>query len=82
MGRKKRFLGVPKSVKIKCPNCGKNNMIEMPKECIYFFDCRKCKKRMETPQMQCCIICAYSKLQCIPNLLREAHRKNLEVKWM
>jgi hypothetical protein len=79
---KKKIQKIPKSIKIKCPNCGKNNLIAMPKECIYFLDCKKCKKKIETPQMQCCIVCTYSKSQCVPNLLREAHRKNLEVRYL
>ena len=79
---KKRIQKIPSSVKIKCPHCGKKNMIAMPKENIYFFDCKKCKKKLETPPMKCCIVCAYSASQCLPNLLREAHRKHLEIRYL
>jgi peptide subunit release factor 1 (eRF1) len=82
MGRKKKFLSVAKSVKIKCPHCGKNTLIEMPKECIYFLDCKKCKNKIETPKMKCCIVCSYSNTACVPNLLREASRKSLEVRYL
>jgi Zn ribbon nucleic-acid-binding protein len=82
MGRKQKIQKIPKSVKIKCPNCGKNNQIEMSKECIYFLDCKKCKHKMETPKMKCCIVCSYSNTQCVPNLLREASRRNLEVRYL
>jgi len=79
MGRKK-IIKIPKSVKIKCPKCGKNNMITMPKNNIYFFECRKCKNKAETPQSQCCILCAYGNSPCYPELMRMAQRKGLEVR--
>jgi len=79
MGRKK-IIKIPKSVKIKCPKCGKNNLIAMPKNNIYFFECRKCKHKAETPQSQCCILCAYGNSPCYPELMRTAQRKGLEVR--
>jgi len=79
MGRKK-ILKIPNSAKLKCPHCGKISRIKMEKECIYSFKCKKCKKELEVPESRCCILCAYSDTQCYPNLLREAQRKNLEVR--
>ncbi|MEM2956483.1 MAG: GDCCVxC domain-containing (seleno)protein [Candidatus Pacearchaeota archaeon] len=79
MGRK-RIIKIPKSVKIKCPHCGKKNLIKMPKENIYFFECKKCKNKIETPQSQCCILCAYSNSRCYNELIRTAQRNELEVR--
>jgi len=79
---KKRVLKIPKSVKVKCPKCGKNTLMEMPKENIYFFECKKCKNKAYTPQSQCCVLCAYGNSPCAPHLQREAIRRKLEVKWL
>jgi len=78
---KKRIIHIPKSAKIKCPNCGKNTLIKMAKENIYFFECKKCKNKAETPQSQCCVLCAYGNTPCMPHLLREALRRGLEVRY-
>ena len=55
-------------------------LMDMPKENIYFFECKKCKNKAETPQSQCCILCAYSNSPCAPHLKREALRRGLEIR--
>jgi len=81
MGRKKTTIRIPKNAKIKCPNCGKNTLIKMPKEALFHFKCKKCKKEIEVPQSQCCMLCAYGNTPCMPELLRTAQRKGLEIKY-
>ena len=70
MPRKKK-LKIPKSVMIKCPKCGKRSRAQIPEgSCLYFYKCKKCKHKLEIPASQCCIICAYSKKECPPVLMR------------
>ncbi len=80
MGRK-RIIKIPKSVKIKCPECGKNNSVKFAKEGVFKLECRGCGKMIETPIMQCCLICAFSGKKCYSQLMLEAKQKNLEVRF-
>jgi Zn ribbon nucleic-acid-binding protein len=80
MGRK-RIIKIPKTAAIKCPLCGEKSRIAVPREgTVYFFECKKCKQRVETPPMRCCIICAFSTKKCISSLLAEARQKGLEIR--
>ena len=77
---RRRVIKIPKTARIKCPHCSKVNSIKIPEECVYFLDCKKCKKKIETPLAQCCVICAYSTTQCLPSAKREAFSKNLTIR--
>ncbi len=77
---RKKIQKISKTVTIKCPNCSDSFRIKNPKECLYSIECKKCDQKIEAPRMKCCIVCAYADTQCIPNLLREASRKGLEVR--
>jgi len=80
MGRKK-VIRIPKTATIKCPLCGARSRIRVEHDKqIYFFECKKCKQRIETPQMRCCIICAFSNKKCVPSLTAEARQKGLEIR--
>jgi len=71
MGRKRK-LKIPKSAMIKCPSCGKRSRIKISEnESVYFYECKKCKNKLNTPASQCCIICAYTDKKCPPALRRE-----------
>ena len=79
MGRK-RVVRIPKSAVIKCPKCGKNSRLKMPDESLYYFECKKCKNKLDVPQSQCCMLCAYGNTECAPVLKRQASSKNLEIR--
>jgi hypothetical protein len=85
MGRK-RVIKIPNSFKIHCPNCGKNNQYPFTKESVFKIECKnsKCKQIIETPIMQCCLICAFGKgkVKCYTQSMIEAKQKNLEVKYL
>lgn len=79
MGRK-RVIKIPKSAKIKCPHCNKNNQVPYTKEGVFALECRQCKNKIETPIMQCCLVCTYSGKKCYTQLMLEARQKGLLVK--
>ena len=79
MGRK-RIIKLPKTAMIKCPNCDKKSRINVPIDSLLnYFDCKKCKQKIETPIMKCCIICAFSNKKCSQSLIMEA--KGLRIKY-
>jgi ssDNA-binding Zn-finger/Zn-ribbon topoisomerase 1 len=78
---KKRIQKIPSRVNVKCPKCGKNNRLEVPRDrLVNFLQCKHCKEITTTPFASCCIVCAFSKYKCPTNLLIEAKAKNLEVR--
>ncbi|UZE93670.1 MAG: hypothetical protein IB618_02775 [Candidatus Pacearchaeota archaeon] len=79
---RKRIMKIPKTVTIKCPFCGKGNRIYVSSEKgIYSIECKKCKKKVETPQAKCCLVCAFSNRRCPSSLIREAKSRNLEIRY-
>jgi Zn ribbon nucleic-acid-binding protein len=81
MGRKKKFVKIPKRVSVKCPNCETMNGLKVvPGESIQQFECKNCKQITRNPITQCCIICAFTDRKCPVNLKIEAHTKGLEVR--
>ncbi len=82
MGRKKQYIKIPKIVAITCRTCGKISRRAPPKNgSPQFFDCDKCGKRMTTPVVSCCIICAFSDKKCPAALIMEAKIKGLEIRY-
>lgn len=82
MGRKKRFINIPKTAKIKCPACSKIRVRKVPIDSSpQYFECDKCGGRVQTPITSCCIICAFTNKKCVPSTLIEARAKNLEVRY-
>ena len=78
---KKRVVKLPKSVKIKCPNCLQGFRLDVPeKDTFQTIDCPKCQQKITTPMTQCCIVCAYSDKKCPSSLLIEARYKGLEIR--
>lgn len=81
MGRRKRIVRLPEIVTIVCRNCGKPSKRKAPTNSSPpYFDCDKCRQRMQTPVNACCIICAYTKKKCVPTLIMEAKVKGLEIR--
>jgi len=81
MGRKK-VIRIAKNAKIKCVNCETVSLRKIPENASpQYFDCDKCKTRMQAPLTSCCIICAYTGKKCAPSSLLEAKIKDLEVKY-
>ncbi|MEI6731464.1 MAG: GDCCVxC domain-containing (seleno)protein [archaeon] len=78
---KKRVIKIYKSAKIICPSCGKKSIFEIPEQaCAYYFECKKCKQKHNTPPARCCAICAYSNKKCAPSSLEEARRLGIPVR--
>lgn len=76
MPRQKK-LKIPKSAIIKCPHCRKSQRMQIPQDsCLYFYNCKKCDQKLETPTAQCCVVCAYTKKECAPVLIRKFEKQN------
>ena len=81
MGRRKKIIRLPEIVTIMCRICGKTSKRKAPKDSSpQYFDCDKCKQRMQTPVNACCIICAYTKKKCVPSLIMDAKIRELEIR--
>ena len=80
MGRKK-VIRIPKTASLKCPHCLKNTRVKVPNDSsMYNFKCKKCKNEIDTPESNCCVICAFSDKKCGAALRVEAGINKLEVK--
>jgi hypothetical protein len=52
-------------VTIKCPKCGADINIEVPKNaCVAVAKCEKCGEQLCTKKGECCVICSYSEKKC------------------
>ena len=52
-------------VKIKCHDCGNEQMITLPKQGVLpFYVCKGCKGVIPTPKGAHCVICAYADQKC------------------
>lgn len=71
MPRKKK-IKIPKSSIVTCPKCSKRSRVKIPEDnCLFYYECKKCKHKLEVPASQCCIICAYSNKECAPVIKRK-----------
>jgi len=60
-------------VKIKCPECGADIKIEVPKNaCVAVAKCEKCGKELYTKKGECCVICSYGPKKCKELLAEQA----------
>jgi len=81
---RKKIVRIPRTATIKCPGCGKKSRMKIPQnqqDSVQFFECKKCKQRINTPVMRCCIICAFSNKRCASSLIMEARAKGLEIRY-
>ena len=52
-------------VTIKCPECGHDIKIEVPKNaCVAVAKCEECGRELCTKEGECCVICSYSEHKC------------------
>ena len=50
---------------IKCPKCGFEQEETMPTDsCLYFYQCKKCKKTLKPLSGDCCVFCSYGSIKC------------------
>ena len=50
---------------IKCPSCGKEEMVMMPTDkCIRRFECKNCNLVLEPKGTDCCVFCSYAETKC------------------
>lgn len=50
---------------IKCPSCGEEIGVEVPKDsCVAVKKCDACGKEICTEEGGCCVICSYSDKKC------------------
>ena len=56
----------PNSI-ITCPACGAASQEEMPTDaCIYFYECKGCRKLLRPNAGDCCVFCSYGSVKCPP----------------
>ena len=80
---KKKSVTIYRRITVKCPFCGKNQRVDAPEDrLLTSLECNKCKQKISTPIMKCCIICAFSKKRCPQGLLMEAKIKHLEIRYV
>lgn len=52
---------------ITCPDCGFRSIEQMPTDaCMYFYECRGCRKLLRPKQGDCCVFCSYGNVKCPP----------------
>lgn len=50
---------------LTCPHCGHQEEIAMPEDyCMYYYDCKKCGKKITSKQGDCCVFCSYGSVPC------------------
>ena len=58
-------MDVITETKIKCPFCGKEEMVNMPTDqCVRRFVCQNCKTILEPTDKDCCVFCSYAETKC------------------
>lgn len=52
---------------ITCPGCGYSAEEEMPSDaCIYFYECKGCRKLLRPTAGDCCVFCSFGSVKCPP----------------
>jgi len=53
--------------KITCPDCGYQEVEEMPADnCQFFYECKDCGAMLKPKQGDCCVFCSYGSVLCPP----------------
>ncbi len=64
--------------KLKCPECGYVQGVEMPvSACQYFYECVNCKKVLKPKENDCCVFCSYADRLCPPKQMEQESNKAL-----
>jgi len=51
--------------KLKCPECGHIQNVEMPTNaCQFFYQCTNCKVALTQKAGDCCVFCSYADVPC------------------
>jgi hypothetical protein len=52
---------------LTCPACGAKSEEEMPTDaCVFFYECRACKKLLRPLPGHCCVFCSFGSVKCPP----------------
>lgn len=52
---------------ITCPVCGQQKEEVMAaNECLFFYECKKCKTGLKPKDGDCCVFCSYGTFPCPP----------------
>lgn len=52
---------------LTCPACGARSEEEMPLDaCVYFYECRGCRKLLKPNRGDCCVFCSFGTVKCPP----------------
>ena len=58
-------MQVVKKTKIKCPNCGHEETVEMPEYvCVRIYKCPQCEEVFKPKEGDCCVFCSYAEDDC------------------
>ena len=52
---------------ITCPACGGKSEEDMPEDaCIYFYECKHCRRMLRPEKGHCCVFCSFGSVKCPP----------------
>ncbi|MDP3920360.1 MAG: GDCCVxC domain-containing (seleno)protein [Candidatus Omnitrophota bacterium] len=52
---------------MRCPYCSYKKEEAMPEnQCVYFYTCKGCNKRLKPKEGDCCVFCSYGSVKCPP----------------
>jgi hypothetical protein len=52
---------------LTCPACGAKSDEEMPTDaCVFFYECKACRKLLRPLQGHCCVFCSFGSVKCPP----------------
>ena len=58
---------------ITCPECGHEQVEQMPENaCVHFYECQGCQRLLRPKPGDCCVFCSYGSVQCPPRQLESA----------
>lgn len=59
--------------RLKCPECGFVQELEMPMNaCQFFHECANCKSMLIPKASDCCVFCSYAEVPCPPKQIEKA----------
>ena len=51
--------------KLTCPQCGYNQIADIPSDaCQFFYECVNCKTVVRPKEGDCCVFCSYADSKC------------------
>ena len=49
---------------IACPHCGYSELLPMPTDYCFFYECRGCHEALKAKDGRCCVFCSYGDGPC------------------